>query len=106
MDSSECKKVAKHMLNGSKHNQERQTTLKTYIITKETTSHKRSSSQLSPSVEETSAKKANMSSDTTKVAQNTSLELVPNPPTTHPIQCNGTTTPIYHDHLSSQSSVI
>ena len=48
------------MLNGHKHNQEKQTTLTMYIISKDTISQKRPSSQLSPSVEETSAKKANM----------------------------------------------
>ena len=50
------------MLNRPKHNQEKQTTLTTYIISKDTISQKRLSSQLSPSVEETSTRNANMTS--------------------------------------------
>ena len=51
------------MLNGLKQTQDQQSTLENYIITKETISQKRSSNQLSPSLEEANAKMANMSTE-------------------------------------------
>ena len=66
------------MLNGLKHNQDKQSTLENFLITKEMTSLKRSSSQLSPTLEEAKAKKVNMSTEKVTSMQQSSLELPTN----------------------------
>ena len=57
------------MQNELKHMQERQGTLEQYLLPKEKKSNKRTSSQLSPSTEEITAKKVNLSSTATASAK-------------------------------------
>ena len=81
------------MLNGLKQNQDKQSTLENFLITKETTSHKRSSSQLSPSLEEANAKIVNMSTEKVTTTQQSPLELPTNKGFNISLPSTGTTLP-------------
>ena len=81
------------MLNGLKHNQDKQSTLENFLITKETTSLKRSSSQLSPTLEEANAKRANMFTEKVTSMQQSSLQLPTNKGVGISLTSTGTTLP-------------
>ena len=81
------------MLNSLKQNQDKQSTMENYLITKETISHKRSSSQLSPSLEEANTKRVNMFTEKVTTMQQTPLELPANKGDSISLPSTGTTLP-------------